>query len=127
MDASFLINRRKTRTIFADYVMRKQQIKLGIASSISSTSGRKIGNDYLISLSDGAVYTTVAEEDALIASVTPETAPVPPAPTFGWIHVGSTLTGYVGTLPSVLTIPSILDEDTITELGENLFDSSKLS
>ena len=121
MNASDITNRRKTRTVFANFTVQQQQVKQGLTSNISSQSGRLIGDDYLISVTEGATYTTVAEQNRLLTDASAP-APTPsPAPSYSWTHTANVLTGYVGTLPATLVIPSELDGCLITELDSNLF------
>jgi hypothetical protein len=83
MDASDTTRRRKNRTLFADRVVQTAAFEKGLRNRIVLEGGVHTGlgastyNPRFYAVEEGALVTTAAERDALIAAV-PNTLPNPP-------------------------------------------------
>ena len=122
MEASFLTNRRRTRTVFSNFAIQENNFNQGCISRISIQPGGGDGR-FITSVEEGAANTTCAELQVLLqnSSCFPIVPPQPSGPTYTFLQSGGVIIGYTGTLASYIEIPSSIDTVTITGIGSNLF------
>ena len=82
LSSSDLTKRRQYRTIYADYIIRQQQLKGGCVTTFQLTSGsgaNKSASD-LISIAEGVLFTTPEEQANIQTNNSCPVAPIPIAP-----------------------------------------------
>jgi len=88
-DSSVLTRKREERSRFAAYIVNKQSIDNGTGNRLNNTGTHAAASDYT-EIKDGALFTTVAERDAILAASNTIVLPLP------YIHNLQFTGGYSG-------------------------------